>query len=45
MWEKKGLDELDTHIPLLVAAPWLPNASQGIHTTALAEGPGHNGRK
>ena len=37
MWEKKGLDELDSHIPLLVAAPWLPNASSGIHTTALAE--------
>ena len=37
MWEKKGLDELDTHIPLIVAAPWLPNASRGVRTTALAE--------
>lgn len=37
LWEKKGLDELDTHIPLLISAPWLRNASSGLRTTALAE--------
>ena len=37
MWEKKGLDELDTHIPLLFAVPWIPAASNGSTTTALAE--------
>jgi len=36
-WEKKGLDELDCHIPLLVAVPWLDTASRGTVTTALAE--------
>ena len=37
MWEKKGLDELDTHIPLVIAAPWIENASKGIITSAIAE--------
>ena len=37
MWEKKGLDELDTHIPLIITVPWIVNASKGIVTSALAE--------
>jgi len=37
MWEKKGLDELDCHIPMLIAAPWIKTASSGLHTSALAE--------
>lgn len=24
MWEKKGLDELDCHVPFMVRVPWLP---------------------
>eukprot|EP00911_Craspedida_sp_UC1_P002351 UC1_evm1s1764 len=37
-WEKKGLDELDCHIPLLVAAPWITQAPKYPRTTtALAE--------
>jgi hypothetical protein len=37
MWEKKGLDELDCHIPLLIRAPWIPAASSGVRTSAFAE--------
>jgi len=29
MWEKKGLDELDSHIPLLIRVPWMTAASSG----------------
>ena len=37
MWEKKGLDELDCRVPLLIRAPWIPAASKGLRTSALAE--------
>ena len=37
MWEKKGLDELDCRVPLLIRAPWIPEASKGLRTSALAE--------
>ncbi len=37
MWEKKGLDELDCHLPLVVAAPWIAAASNGTVTSALVE--------
>ena len=37
MWEKKGLDELDAHIPLVVRVPWLEGGSSGWKTSALAE--------
>lgn len=37
MWEKKGLDELDCHVPLLIRVPWIPAASAGIRTSAFAE--------
>ena len=36
MWEKKGLDELDCRVPLLIRAPWL-GASAGKKTPALAQ--------
>ena len=36
MWEKKGLDELDCRVPLLIRAPWIP-AAKGVRTSALAE--------
>jgi arylsulfatase A-like enzyme len=35
MWEKKGLDELDCRVPLLIRAPWI-DAAKG-RTSALAE--------
>lgn len=37
MWEKKGLDELDCHIPLIIAAPWITSGSNGTITSAFAE--------
>jgi iduronate 2-sulfatase len=37
MLEKKGLDELDCHIPLLIRVPWIPAASSGVRTSAFAE--------
>ena len=37
MWEKKGLDELDCHIPLLIRVPWIAAASSGVRTSAFAE--------
>jgi len=37
MWEKKGLDELDCRVPLLIRAPWISAASKGLRTSALAE--------
>ncbi len=37
MWEKKGLDELDCHVPLLIRVPWIPAASSGVRTSAFAE--------
>ena len=37
MWEKKGLDELDCRVPLLMRVPWLATASSGVRTSALAE--------
>ena len=37
MWEKKGLDELDCHIPLLIRVPWISAASSGVRTSAFAE--------
>eukprot|EP01051_Picozoa_sp_SAG22_P009530 SAG22_NODE_800_length_7109_cov_47.259058_6_plen_237_part_00 len=36
MWEKKGLDELDTRVPLLIRVPWIAAASAGTRTTAFA---------
>ena len=37
MWEKKGLDELDCHIPLLIRVPWIHAASSGVRTSAFSE--------
>jgi arylsulfatase A-like enzyme len=37
MWEKKGLDELDCRVPLLIRAPWLGATSAGKKTAALAQ--------
>ena len=37
MWEKKGLDELDSRIPLLIRVPWMHAASSGVRTSAFAE--------
>ena len=37
MWEKKGLDELDCRVPLLIRVPWIHAASSGVRTSALAE--------
>jgi hypothetical protein len=36
MWEKKGLDELDCRVPLLIRVPWIEAASSGQRTTAFA---------
>ena len=37
MWEKKGLDELDCRVPLLIRVPWLEAASSGrVRDTAFA---------
>ena len=37
MWEKKGLDELDSRIPLLIRVPWMHASSSGVRTSAFAE--------
>ena len=43
--DHQGLDELDTHVPLLISAPWIHNASKGLSTTAFAEAVGESGRE
>ena len=37
MWEKKGLDELDCRVPLMIRVPGLQTASRGQRTSAFAE--------